>query len=167
MSLFNLPRIGLRTIKTAIGIFLCLLLIPNEPFFACITVVFCLQDTVSNSIDMAINRIIGTILGGALGLLFLYFFRFLTTFIDNLYLSKLIIYLIIALGIVVVIYLCNFFKRPGSINVSCIVFLAITTTYAYSTPFDYAINRIFETILGIIIAILVNKFINPPTENIN
>ena len=53
---FKLPTIGLRTIKTAIAVFLCLLFFPNEPFFACLTSVFCVQDTVSNSIDMAINR---------------------------------------------------------------------------------------------------------------
>ena len=56
MNNFKFPKIGLRTIKSSIAVFLCLLLLPNEPFFACLTAVICLQDTVYNSIDTGINR---------------------------------------------------------------------------------------------------------------
>ena len=50
MNNFKFPKIGLRTIKSGIAVFLCLLLLPDEPFFACLTAVICLQDTVYNSI---------------------------------------------------------------------------------------------------------------------
>lgn len=52
----TIPKVGLRTIKTAVSVFLCLLLFPNEPFFACLTAVICVQDTVASSVKMAINR---------------------------------------------------------------------------------------------------------------
>ena len=71
MENFKFPKIGLRTIKSGIAVFLCLLLLPNEPFFACLTAVICLQDTVYNSIHMGINRGAGTILGASFGLIFL------------------------------------------------------------------------------------------------
>ena len=46
MENLKLPKIGLRTIKSGIAVFLCLALLPSEPFFACLTAVICLQDTV-------------------------------------------------------------------------------------------------------------------------
>lgn len=162
MEKFEFPKIGLRTIKSGIAVFLCLLLLPSEPFFACLTAVICLQDTVYNSIHTGINRGAGTIIGASFGLLFLLCFRTLENYIPNQYLSKLIIYIIIAIGIIFMIYICNILKRPGAINITCIAFLGVTTAHAYNDPLFYATNRIIETILGIVISILVNKLINPP-----
>lgn len=56
MNYFKLPKVGLRTFKSGLAVFLCLLLIPNEPFFACLTAVICLGDTVTNSVNTGINR---------------------------------------------------------------------------------------------------------------
>ena len=162
MEKFQFPKVGLRTIKSGIAVFLCLLLLPNEPFFACLTAVICLQDTVYNSIHMGINRGAGTIIGACFGLIFLFLFRSLEIHIPNQYIAKIVIYLIIASGIILMIYLCNILKRPGAINITCIAFLGVTTAHAYSDPLFYATNRIIETLLGIVISILVNKLITPP-----
>ena len=162
MNSFKLPKIGLRTIKSGIAVFLCLLLLPEEPFFSCMTAVICLQDTVYNSIHMGINRGAGTILGAAFGLIFLFIFRSIEGHISNELIAKPIIYIIIALGVILMIYLCNIFKRPGAINITCIAFLGVTTAHAYSDPLFYATNRIIETLFGIVISILVNKLITPP-----
>ncbi len=162
MNNFKFPKIGLRTIKSGIAVFLCLLLLPNEPFFACLTAVICLQDTVYNSIHTGINRGAGTILGASFGLVFLFLFRSLEVHMSNQYIAKIVIYLIIASGIILMIYLCNLLKRPGAINITCIAFLGVTTAHAYSDPLLYASSRIIETLLGIVISILVNKLITPP-----
>lgn len=162
MNNFKFPKIGLRTIKSGIAVFLCLLLLPNEPFFACLTAVICLQDTVYNSIYTGINIVAGTILCASFGLVFLFLFRSLEVHMLNQYIAKIVIYLIIASGIILMIYLCNLLKRPGAINITCIAFLGVTTAHAYSDPLFYASNRIIETLLGIVISILVNKLITPP-----
>lgn len=158
------PKIGLRTLKSALVVFLCLVLLPKEPFFACLTGVICMQDTVSNSVKMGINRGLGTLIGAAHGLVFMLICRFVSAHIENTYISKFFIYTIISLGIIVVIYTFNLFKQPGAINVACIAFLGVTTIHAATEPYYYAMNRTFETLCGIIIAILVNKFVNPPKE---
>lgn len=162
MENFQFPKIGLRTIKSGLAVFFCLLLLPNEPFFACLTSVICLQDTVYNSIDMGINRGAGTIIGASFGLVFLFIFRSLENHISNATISKVLIYIIISLGIILMIYICTLLKRHGAINITCIAFLGVTTAHAYSDPLFYATNRIVETLLGIVISILVNKLINPP-----
>lgn len=96
--------------------------------------------------------------------MFLYICKFINYKISNIILSKLLMYLVISLGIILVIYICNFLKRTGAINVACIVFLAVTTAHAYDKPLYYAANRAFETFMGIIISILVNTFIKPPSK---
>lgn len=161
---FIFPKIGLRTIKSAISVFLCLAILPNEPFFACLTAVICLQDTVSNSVKMGINRGLGTMLGASIGLFFLIFCRFIKFNIESVFLSKLIIYTIISLGVIVVIISCNILDKPGAINIACIAFLGVTTTHAFARPVFYAVNRTFETLCGIVISIFVNKYITPPKE---
>ena len=161
---FKFPKIGLRTLKTALAVFLCLLFFPNEPFFACLTTVFCIQDTVSNSVKIAINRGFGTILGASVGLLFLIVCRYFTYKIDTYFISKLLVYLTIAIGIIAVIYLCNIINKAGAINISCIAFLAVTTTHAFGHPVEYAVNRTIETLFGILVGLLVNKFVLPPKK---
>lgn len=156
------PPIGLRTLKSALVVFLCLVLLPNEPFFACLTGVICLQDTVANSVKMGINRGLGTLMGATYGLIFMHICRIVDSFSTNLIISKLFVYLIISIGIIFVIQTFNILKKPGAINVGCIAFLGVTTVHAMTAPYYYAINRTFETLCGIGIAILVNRFVNPP-----
>lgn len=164
MSQLQLPKIGLRTLKTAIAVFLCLFLFPSEPFFACMTAVFCMQDTISNSFRMAFVRGCGTAVGGTIGLIFLLFCRAVRSIVDYKFLASILIYAIIAIGVITVICTWNFFKHPQCIPISCIVFLGVTTAHAYTDPFYYAFNRVCETFFGIFIALLVNKYINPPSE---
>lgn len=159
-----IPKVGLRTLKTALAVFLCLLLFPATPFFACMTAVFCVQDTVSNSLKMAFVRGFGTIWGGLIGLVFLYICRFVKGFALPILLTTPIVYAIIAVGIIVVIQSLNLLQRSNCINIACIVFLAITTVNADKTPLIYTTNRVIETLFGVIIGLIVNRFINPPKE---
>lgn len=158
------PTIGLRTIKTAIAVFCCLLFFPNEPFFACLTSVFCVQNTVTDSVIIAMNRGLGTILGAFIGLLFLIICYFFKYNINNPAISKILIYITISLGIIAVIYICNLIKKTGAVNISCIVFLAVTTSHSSGDTIYYVTNRIIETLFGILIGLLINKFILPPKK---
>ncbi|WP_054742784.1 FUSC family protein [Cellulosilyticum ruminicola] len=160
----QLPTIGFRTLKTALAVFLCLLLFPKEPFFACMTSVFCLQNTVKDSYKIGFARAYATIHGAVIGFLFLLFFKLLWNYSTVPALTTLIIYILIALGIIVVIYSCNLLKRSPSIPLACIVFLGVTTIHAQTDAVYYALNRIVETFFGLIISVLVNKYINPPID---
>ena len=158
---FSFPKLGLRTIKTSISVFLCLILFPKEPFFACLAAVSCLQNNVSNSVKASINRVLGTIVGALHGLIFLVFCRYFKFNIESELISSFLIYLSVAIGIIFVIYTCNLIKRPGGINVSCIAFLAITTVHAFANPLYYALNRIIQTFFGSVVASLVNYVLFP------
>lgn len=155
---FKLPKIGLRNIKTAISVSICLVLFSKDPFFAAIASIMCMQDTVENSLKIGSNRIVGTLLGGALGLVFLNLTRLLN--------AESFTALITGVGVSSAIYLCNAIKKPGSSAMSSLVLVAIMIAPASSSAFLYACKRTIETSLGIIVALLVNKYIKPQKEKI-
>lgn len=155
---FKLPRIGLRNIKTAISVCICLVLFSKDPFFAAIASVMCMQDTVENSLKIGGNRVLGTLIGGLLGLVFLYSTRLIH--------AENFIPLITAIGVSCAIYLCNVINKPAASAMSSLVLIAIMIAPITSNPFIYASKRTIETTLGIVVAILVNKYIKPPKEKI-
>lgn len=155
----ELPKIGLRNIKTAISVCLCILIFPKDPFFAAIAAVMCTQGSVESSVKSGINRLSGTLLGGVIGISLLFITR-------EFHLIKLTS-LITGAGIVIVIYICNLIKKPGACAISSIVLIAIMTAPETRDPFFYAIARTIETALGIIIALAVNKCIQPSDPNIS
>lgn len=157
MNYSKLPKIGLRNIKTAISVSICLIIFSKDPFFAAIAAVMCMQDTVENSVKIGINRIFGTLIGGLIGLIFLHSTRWLHL--------ESIIPLITGIGIVLAIYLCNLLKKPASSAISSLVLIAIMIAPVASNPLFYAFKRTIETSLGIIVSILVNKYIKPQTED--
>lgn len=143
-------KIGSRNLKTALSVFICLgifqLIDRPYPFYACIATVICMQKTVQNSFVVGKNRMIGTVIGGLIGYI-------LSVALGN---SAFVC----GLGIVLVIFFCNLFKQNDSVVISCIVFLAIMTNLKGVTPHIYAINRVIDTFIGIIVSILINRFIN-------
>jgi uncharacterized membrane protein YgaE (UPF0421/DUF939 family) len=68
------------------------------------------------------------------------------------------------LGVLIVIYFCNLFKKSGASVISSIVFLAIVIGVSEKSPFLYALDRMMDTFIGIIIALLVNIGIYPMKE---
>ena len=73
MRNYNIPKIGMRNIKTAFSVFICIALFNlfkrDNAFYACIAAVICMKDTYENSLSIGINRLLGTFLGGLLGII--------------------------------------------------------------------------------------------------
>lgn len=145
-------KIGMRNIKTAISVFLCIIILRafnnTFPFYACIAAVITMQGTVHDSFATGKNRMIGTIIGAIYGLIFALISP------NNIFLTSI--------GIVLVIYFLNLFNRKNSISIACVVFLAIMTNLTQVTPLIYSLNRVTETFIGIFVSVLVNYFIYPP-----
>ncbi|WP_035289370.1 aromatic acid exporter family protein [Clostridium sp. KNHs214] len=147
-----MSKIGMRTIKTALSVFLCIvtlkLLNMHYPFYACIAAVISMQSSVSDSFITGKNRMIGTSVGALIGLVFALVHP------ENSILT--------GIGIIAVIYFCNLLNKKSSITIACIVFLAIMTNMKGQIPFIYSVTRLLETFIGIAIAVLVNYLISPP-----
>lgn len=146
---------GSRNIKTALSVLVCLIFWPNS-LFAAIAAVICVQGTVENSLVIGINRLIGTLLGGILGIVFLYIANGLN--LQNF------LPLIVSIGVLLIIYICNIIKKPSACSISSITLISILVSQSYNNPLMYSIRRIIETAFGVIVAILINKYIHPPKE---
>lgn len=153
----RLPKIGMRTIKTAVAASLCALIyyfFDRNPAFACIGAVFGMGSDLENSKLNGGNRLFGTAIGGLLAMAL---FRIYLIFYPNGGHTLLLVPLIF-IGTVALIRLCQIFwvggVQPGGV-VLCIVL--------FSTPVDsyvsYALNRIFDTGIGVIVALLVNSLL--------
>ena len=163
MNRFEFPKVGYRNLKTALAVFICMVLFElagdKNPFYACIAAVICMKDTVESTFSMGKNRLIGTLLGGLIGVLFIFI-------VDNILFLQSINSLVTAVGVIGAIYLCNIIKKPGSVTICCIVSIGIMINYDGPASYSYAIGRSIDTSIGIIIAIFINKYINPPVEKI-
>lgn len=151
-----MKKIGMRNIKTAIAVFICIITLGfskfNFPFYACIAAIITMDKTIYNSFKIGKNRTIGTTIGALVGLVF-------ALLMPN---NNFLIPLCMAIGISLTIYLCNTLGYKKSITIACIVFIAITGNLKGTSPLHYATNRLFETVLGIIIAVIVNYLVFPP-----
>ncbi len=147
-----MQKIGMRNIKTAISVFICIIILrafhSTTPFYACIAAVITMQSTVHNSFTTGRNRIIGTIIGAIWGLTFALISP------NNVLLSSI--------GIIFVIYSLNLLNRKNSIIIACVVFLAIMTNLKEGNPLVYSFNRVMETFLGIFVSVLINYVIFHP-----
>ncbi len=150
----RLPPVGMRNLKTAAATALVALLyyfLDRSPAFACIGAIFGMGSDMEDSRRHGGNRLFGTAIGGLLGMAL---FRFYLVFHPQGGHSLLLVPLMFA-GTVLLILLCQVFwvggVQPGGV-VLCILL--------FNTPVDsyvsYALNRIFDTGVGVAAALLIN-----------
>lgn len=153
-----MPKVGMRMIKTSIAVFLCFLvdLIRQDgiPFYSAIAAVLCMQSEITDSKEKAKSRIIATIIGGIAGMVFLNIENVLPFIV-----SDWLRYVAISLCLIPILYFTVIIKKPSSSYLSCVVFMCITVVHvddSHATLF--AINRILDTLIGIVISLGVNQF---------
>ena len=156
MRILKLPHMGYRNIKTALAVLICLLFL-NKSLMAAIAAIICMQSTIEDSVVTGINRLIGTLLGGLLGIIIIYFISLFNLQDYSIFIS--------ALSVSLVIYIFNLIKKPAACVISAIVVLGIVIDPSVDNQIFYALNRTLETSLGVVIAILINRFINPPSDS--
>jgi uncharacterized membrane protein YgaE (UPF0421/DUF939 family) len=145
-------KIGMRNVKTAIAVFICIiiskLLKMEYPFYVVIAAIVSMQNSVTGSYKVGRQRMLGTFIGALVGM----FCAFIEP--GNAIVS--------ALGIIVVIYFCNKLKWQQSTSIAGIVFIAIMLNIGSKNPLGYSFNRLLDTFIGINVALIVNYFIYPP-----
>lgn len=150
----KLQRPGMRTIKTGIGVMLCVLAgylnlnIVDKTLYAAIACIVCMQTTVKGSFIVGLNRLKGTFVGGLIGFIFA--------------LIRPGDPILSCLGIVTTIYICNLLKVNKSITIACVVFCGIHLGTGTVDPVYYSIHRIIDTSVGVMIGVGVNYFIYRP-----
>lgn len=146
--------IGMRTIKTAIVVIISYIvssLINQELSFALIyAAVICVETSVVSSVKIGYNRALGTVLGGVIGLV----------------MSYVPVYgaFTMALGVIITIILTNLLNIKKATGIAIALVVIIIVGSAETTPAIYAMQRTLDTIIGIVIATIVNMVIYPPDQ---
>jgi len=167
------PKIGLRIVKAAVAVFLCLvfdilvrIIFKDEarvwfsPFFSSLAAVYSLNNRKENSLHLAKIRSFGSILGGVFAVVYLFFVSLICERVnssDNLVIYDMVYYCFISIGILFLIYLTVLFKLNEMAFIATLTFLATSVGNLSEMPFYvYAINRTASTIIGVFISLGVN-----------
>jgi uncharacterized membrane protein YgaE (UPF0421/DUF939 family) len=148
-------KIGMRTIKTglavSLGMYIADLLGLYSPLFVGLGAISTMQSSVSESFQSGKNRMLATITGALVALIMNYIFPF------N--------YFIMGIGIIILIHILNLLNWKKAISLAAMVFIAVYMNRD-TEIINYAINRVLDTSVGIIVGVLVNYLISAPhSEN--
>lgn len=152
-----LPPVGMRIIKSAIGVLLGFIIYlirgkQGAPFYTALSVLWCMQPYTSNAMANAKQRIIGTFIGAFFGFIAI-LLEFYILPVDN----ELVRYIVISLIIIPVIYSTVIINKKNASYFSCVVYLSIAVNHLTdANPYTFVINRILDTIIGIVLALIIN-----------
>lgn len=148
---------GLRIIKTSIAVFICLVFFDlinyDNPIYAAIACILTMRTSIAETGQSGFDRIVGTILGGAISLIVL------LLPLENVYRP-----LVLAGAVLVDMVISKWFNFRGPVySMSGVIILIILLSHNDSsqTALTYVSLRVAETMVGILIALAVNRFINP------
>jgi len=145
-------RIGLRTVKTVIAVVLAMVLVDHlgtstsKLIFAMLGAMAAVQPTFKESWESCLTQIVGVLFGAAAGVLL----RLLPG-------SHLIA---VGIGILLVITLYNTLRIPYSPSLPCFVVVMVCVTPDVQ-PFQYAIERIWDTAIGLAVGMAINTLVFP------
>ena len=148
-------HIGMRNVKTALAATLCALLyfpFDRNPTFACIGAIFGIGNNMDTSWKSGGNRLFGTIFGGFIGM---FLFRIYIIFYPEGGSHPLIL-LILAVGVILLILVSQFFRWPGAIQPGGVLLCIILFNTPVDTYISYSLNRMLDTGIGVAIALLIN-----------
>lgn len=178
--------VGLRMVKTAIAIMLCLCFylglkaleyIPGcpqdfaytwfNPFFAGIASAYSIHASKSQSLHQAKNRCVASLIGGLIGVGVICLYELFggqwpnpaTIEIEKF--NYIIPYLLIPIAALIVIKVGVLLHQEPAIFVSILTLLSVTVSPNTNVPnweFQFGVNRILSTIIGVLIALGVNLF---------
>lgn len=156
-------HIGMRNLKTAFAATLCALLyfpFGRNPTFACIGAIFGMGSDMGNSWLSGGNRLFGTIIGGFLGMAL---FPIYLIFCPEGGMQPML-FPILFVGVVLLILLSQLFQWPGAIQPGGVVLCIILFNTPVDTYISYSLNRMFDTGVGVILALLINLIL--PRERV-
>ena len=146
----KIPGVGMRNVKTALAAAFCAFIyyfFDRSPAFACIGAIFGMGSDMEDSRKNGGNRLFGTLIGGLLGMLL---FR-LYLFIEPTGKYTLWLVPLTFIGTVILIVLCQMFwvggVQPGGVVLCILLFNTSVATYI-----SYALNRILDTTIGVLVA---------------
>ena len=145
-------HIGLRTIKTTVAVIIAMLLVDylgtssSKLVFAMLGAMAAVQPTFKESVESCLTQIVGVLLGALAGVL-----------LQTLPIPRLFC---VGIGLVLVITTYNVLQIRFSPSLPCFVVVMICTTPDVQ-PIIYAVERIWDTAIGLGVGMLINMLVFP------
>ncbi|HEM3490441.1 TPA: aromatic acid exporter family protein [Streptococcus suis] len=150
-------RLGMRTFKSGLAVFLVILLFGFMGWqgiqIAALTAVFSLREDFDQSVHFGASRILGNSIGGFYALLFFILDRL---FLDHFWVTAFFVPIFVMLTIMTNVAMNNKAGIIGGVSALLIITLSIPA----GDTIQYVFIRVFETFIGVFIAILVNYDVN-------
>lgn len=168
---FHWPHIGQRIVKTAVAVFLCMVIYygrgywgSSMPTEAAITAIVCMQPFVSTAAEFAISRFIASLIGGAWGLALLLLLSVAPALGENM----VILYGLMGIGILLSLYSTILIDKPDTSSLAAIVFICVVAAYPdIQEPLKQSYVRMLDILIGTGVAIFVNTFRLPRVKREN
>lgn len=134
------------------------------PFFAGIAACFAIDSSPKDSFKRARIRSMGTIIGGCSGALFILLIDFFLVDIfslstSNFVLYKAIVFVLVSLLLIPVMKIAVLFKQSDAVFITSLTYLSVTISVRNGgqAVIPFAFNRILSTIVGVMIALVINN----------
>ena len=156
----KIPLPGQRILRTMIAVWLCLLVYvlrgrQGEPLYAALAVLQCIQPYTKTTHAVGRKRIIGTLIGAFWGLMLLLFEQWLNRHGHE---EPWLHFLLIGAFTGIVLYFTVLLRVSEAAYFSAVVFMVITIKHADDvSPYVYAFNRTLDTVIGVVMAEIVNR----------
>lgn len=146
-------RLGMRTFKTGVAVFIVLLVFGIFGWrglqIGALTAVFSLREDFDKSVHFGASRIMGNSIGGFYALIFFLFKNlFHGSYLVTLFLVPIVTMLTIMTNVAV--------NNKAGIIGGVSALLIITLSIPNGETIMYVFSRVFETFIGVFIAMLVN-----------
>ncbi|MCL2391703.1 MAG: aromatic acid exporter family protein [Oscillospiraceae bacterium] len=153
-------RIGMRVVKTAAAVGICLLFAHlwggiESILITAVATIVTIRATQEETILSGMFRILGTIIGAALGGLTVLISLHLPFYNEGLFV------IVIPLVLLLNLYICNVLNMQDSCSISCVVTIIVATQIApIAEPMDealaFALLRVRDTFVGVFVATVMN-----------
>lgn len=158
---FGRFRLGMRTIKTAIAVMLCILLFRflnrGQPLIAALSAVFSLRQDLTTTLSFGKSRVLGNSIGGATAIIYF----FMKQYFHNDFLIEL---LVLPALVAFIIVLSDGINNNSGIISGIATMLLITLSVPQGESFIFALDRVLDTFIGTLIAIFINFVLRPPKK---
>ena len=154
----HVPHIGMRIIKSALGVLICFAVYfmrgkQGAPFYSALAVLWCIQNQTKNTVQNALQRTVGTGIGAAYGLIYILIKQRVPQLGDSF-----LHYCIISIALIPIIYTTVVIKQKKASYFSCVVFLSIVVNHLMDeNPYIFVANRSLDTLIGIFVGLVLNS----------
>ena len=155
----RLPHLGMRIVKTSLAVFICFIIYILRGYRgmvgeSVIATIICMQPYVKDSREYAVNRVLGTFIGAVWGLLFLLLFYNFPQLGNNM----VVVYGVMSIFTMLTLYSTVIMRQADAAGLAAIVFLCVVVSWPeIESPIAQCCSRVFDTLVGTLVAIVVNN----------